>query len=281
MQPTDQHVYAAPRHVSDIKDCYFYHTMHVPGHGVVEGEWDLRNGVDDYLGRVPLNGKRVLEMGTASGFLCFEMEKRGAEVVAYDLSEHDNWDVVPFGGTIAKEYIADRKDRIRGLNNAWWFTRELLQSKARVVYGSVYEVPAAIGDVDITTFGSILLHVRDPFLAIQRAAALTKETIVITDVSGRIPRQIYLPFMLLPRAIRKHTVDRIRLAPAFLPDPRKRWPWDAWWHLTPELVERFLHILGFTDTTITSHSQSYRSARRSVGLFTVVGRRTAPRTKPV
>ena len=280
MEPTDQHVYAAPRHVSDIKDCYFYHTMHVPGHGVIEGEWDLRNGVDNYLGRVPLNGKRVLEVGTASGFLCFEMEKRGAEVVAYDLSEHDSWDVVPFGGMIANEYLADRKERIRGLNNAWWFMRDLLQSKARVVYGSVYEIPAAIGDVDITTFGSVLLHVRDPFLAIQRAAALTKETIVITDVSGRIPRQIYLPFMLLPRAIRKHTVDRIRLAPAFLPDPAKRWPWDGWWHLTPQLVERFLQILGFTDTTTTYHSQSYSSARRSVELFTVVGRRTAPQVTP-
>ncbi|HEY4442105.1 MAG TPA: hypothetical protein VGN14_16725, partial [Candidatus Elarobacter sp.] len=68
-----------------LEACYFYHTMELPGVGTVEGEWDLRTGVDAYLGGEELRGKRVLEIGTASGFLCFAMERRGAEVIGYDL----------------------------------------------------------------------------------------------------------------------------------------------------------------------------------------------------
>jgi hypothetical protein len=30
--------------VGDPADCSFYHTMEVPGHGIMTGEWDLRGG---------------------------------------------------------------------------------------------------------------------------------------------------------------------------------------------------------------------------------------------
>lgn len=36
--------------------------------------------------------------GTASGFPCFEMERHGAEVVAFDLSAEHPLDMVPFAG---------------------------------------------------------------------------------------------------------------------------------------------------------------------------------------
>src|SRR5437667_328088 len=82
--PRKSSIYAEPRTVTDLEDCYFYHSMEIPGHGLVEGPWDLRGGVDDYLGGVDLRDKRVLEIGTASGFLCFTMQGRGAEVVALE-----------------------------------------------------------------------------------------------------------------------------------------------------------------------------------------------------
>jgi hypothetical protein len=72
----DDKIFAAPEKVEDVADCYFYHTMELPGYGVINGDWDLRHGVDDYLGNVTFAGKRVLEIGPASGFLAFEMEKR-------------------------------------------------------------------------------------------------------------------------------------------------------------------------------------------------------------
>src|SRR5262249_47083940 len=63
--------YASPRTVTDLADCYFYHTLELPGYGLVEGEWDLRAGAEAYLGGVDFRGRRVLEVGPASGFLCF------------------------------------------------------------------------------------------------------------------------------------------------------------------------------------------------------------------
>jgi hypothetical protein len=31
--------------VPDFKECYFYHTLNVPGHGVINGQWDLRDNI--------------------------------------------------------------------------------------------------------------------------------------------------------------------------------------------------------------------------------------------
>ena len=43
-----QKIFAEPLNVENIADCYFYHTMELPGYGVIEGEdWDLRGGVDE------------------------------------------------------------------------------------------------------------------------------------------------------------------------------------------------------------------------------------------
>src|SRR5712691_8821908 len=168
--------------VTDPADCYFYHTMDIPGYGRVEGEWDLREGVREYLGNVDLRGKRVLEMGTANGFLCFEMERRGAEVVAYDLSENQDWDVVPYARQDGAAFVSARREHIRRLNNAFWFCHRAFGSKSKMVYGDVYSVPQEIGQVDVTTFGSILLHLRDPFLALQKALRLTRTTVIVTDV---------------------------------------------------------------------------------------------------
>lgn len=243
--------YAPPRVVTDPAECVWYHTMHIPGVGVVEGEWDLRDGVDEYLGGVPLEGRRVLEVGTASGFLCFEMERRGAEVVAYDLSERQPWDVVPFDAD-----DLDRSEVSRRLNNGWWLAHRAFGSSARVAYGTVYEVPASIGPVDVATFGCVLLHVRDPFLALQRGLALTEGTVVVTELAGD-PVARDLPQMTL------------------IPDPATGGPRTAWWYLPPELVRRMVGVLGFERTELTFHTQTYMG--QPCELYTLVGHRTRPR----
>ena len=71
--------YAEPRTVTSLDDCYFYHTVEIPGHSVVTGEWDLRPGLDAYLGHFDFAGKRVLDVGAASGILSFHVERQGAE----------------------------------------------------------------------------------------------------------------------------------------------------------------------------------------------------------
>jgi len=80
-------VYASGRGKIKFEDCNFYHTVEVPGIGTVTGEWDLRGHVDEYLGGYNFSHKRVLEIGPASGFLTFEMERRRANVVALEVPD--------------------------------------------------------------------------------------------------------------------------------------------------------------------------------------------------
>src|SRR5271169_692926 len=94
--PMTSEPYAEPRNITSLDDCYFYHSMDLPGYGAVSGEWDLRTGLDAYLGNYDFAGKRVLDVGAASGILSFHAESRGAEVVSFDLSEEYSWDIVPF-----------------------------------------------------------------------------------------------------------------------------------------------------------------------------------------
>jgi hypothetical protein len=83
--------FAQPPDGVKFEDCDFYHTVEIPGRGVVHGQWDLRKHVDDYLGGYCFVGKRVLEIGPASGFLTFEMERRGADVVASKVPDEPGW----------------------------------------------------------------------------------------------------------------------------------------------------------------------------------------------
>ncbi len=66
--------FSQPRRGIRFEDCTFYHTIDIPSRGLVRGQWDLRGHVDEYLGGYNFAGKRVLEIGPASGFLTFEME---------------------------------------------------------------------------------------------------------------------------------------------------------------------------------------------------------------
>ena len=72
--------------MTNVDECSFYHHMDLPGPKEVGRGWDLRKTVDDYLGNFDFRGKRALDVGTASGFLTFEIEKRGAEVVSFDMA---------------------------------------------------------------------------------------------------------------------------------------------------------------------------------------------------
>jgi hypothetical protein len=45
--------YQAPRTVTDLSTCFFYHSMDIPGYGTQKGHWDLRGRFNDYIGNVP------------------------------------------------------------------------------------------------------------------------------------------------------------------------------------------------------------------------------------
>jgi SAM-dependent methyltransferase len=223
--------YAAPLTVERKEDCFFYHKVHIPGVGDVGEQWDLRSSIEDYLGRFDFRGKRVLDVGTASGFMTFEMEKRGAEVVSFDMLDGAQWDVVPhvaFQNDLEKmrqrhSYMHQR------LKNAYWFTHKRFGSKARVYYGDVYDLPGGLGTFDVAIFGMILGHLRDPFQALYSASRLVTGTIIVTNQMMETKE----PFG------------------AFIPS-RENGERAAWWGLSRACITQMLGILGFEVKSTTT-----------------------------
>jgi SAM-dependent methyltransferase len=243
-------IFAAPQKVEDVADCYFYHTMELPGHGVIKGrDWDLRSGVDDSLGNVAFSGQRVLEIGPASGFLTFEMEKRGADVVSVEVTGDHSWDFVPYPAARLEEVISPRRIVMQQLKNSYWFSHAAHQSNAKIYYGNVYNLPAALGQFDIAVMGSVLLHCRDPLRIIEQCGKMATSLIIIDmfhpDLEG---------------------APVCRLAPT-----PQNFLWHTWWHFSTQFFVQFLAVMGFTASEILRHQQHHRG--RPYTLFTVVGRR--------
>lgn len=256
MQPmSSKDIYAPPQTVTDLDECHFYHSMDIPGYGYVEGEWDLRGHEDEYLGGVDLQGKRVLEVGTASGFLCFYMESQGAEVVAHDLAVEGEWDIVPFSGYDYQQRILDAKTHVGRIHNGYWLCHRAHNSQAKVVYGTTYDIPEEIGLVDVSVVSSVLLHLRDPFLALQNALRLTAETVVIAEMLPTQP-QLTGPHM------------------RFMPDFNTCEPKALWWVFSPDIIKRFIGVLGFEDAEVKYHSPMFKRNNAQVPYYTVVGHRT-------
>ncbi|MDQ1392721.1 MAG: hypothetical protein QOF30_1698 [Acidimicrobiaceae bacterium] len=255
-------LYAAAPPAVDIADCIFYHVMDLPGYGTTSGEWDLRGHEAEYLGQVPLAGKRVLEIGPASGHLTFWMEQQGADVVAYDLGPDDQSDLLLYAHT-DRQAMAQRQFARRNLvANGWWFAHRAFGSRARRAHGTVYQIPAELGPFEVTTVSAVLLHLRDPFGALQRALDLTTETVIITEPAGS-------GASWWRRLLRRYSAAHIN----FLPDARTGQPDDGWWGLNPEVVQRMLAVLGFSQSTVSYHSQRYIRDNKDMANFTVVAHR--------
>jgi O-methyltransferase len=245
----NNNIFARPLKVEDMADCYFYHTMELPGHGVIQGrDWDLRRGVDEYLGNVSFAGQHVLEIGPASGFLTFEMEKRGAEVISIEVTTEHGWDFVPYSAKRLEEVFGPRQIVMQQLKNSYWFSHAALQSKARVYYGDVYKLPAALGQFDIAVMAAVLLHCRDPLRIVEQCGKMAR-LVVITDM--------FHPDL--------EGSPVCRLAPT----PQK-FLWDTWWHFSTQFFTQFLAVMGFTATQTSTHRQCHRG--RAHTLFTIVGR---------
>jgi O-methyltransferase len=242
-------IFAVPQKVEDVADCYFYHTVELPGYGVISGDWDLRRGVDDYLGNVAFAGHRVLEIGPASGFITFEMEKRGAEVVSVEVTAEHGWDFVPYPASKLEEVFGPRRIVMQRLKNSYWFSHAVQQSRARVYYGDVYNLPSSLGKFDIAVMGSVLLHCRDPLRIIEQCGK-NATSLIITDM--------FHPDL--------EDAPICRLAPT-----SQNFLWHTWWHFSTQFFTQFLAVMGFNKTKTSTHQQYHRG--RAYTLFTIVGQR--------
>ena len=79
--------FIAPTVVTDAKQCFFYHSMDIPDHGFVQGACDMRESIAHVVDPVDFKGKRVIEIGPASGFYAFQMENRGGRRICRALAE--------------------------------------------------------------------------------------------------------------------------------------------------------------------------------------------------
>ena len=244
--------YADPRPVRDIESCYFYHRMELPGVGVVGGAWDLRETIDGYLAGFQFAGKRVLDVGAASGFPSFEMERRGAEVVSFDMSPDGRWDVVPLAGMDVNAVVQHKRESWVSLTNAYWFAHSALHSRAKVFYGDVYDLPQDLGTFDVAFLGSVLLHLQNPFEALHSAARRTRDVLIVTEPAYRAAGP-QMEFM-----------------------PTRSGPVDTWWRLSEGCVAQMMDVLGFDVERITHsrHTLTLEAKARSFEFFSVVGRRT-------
>lgn len=223
--------YAEPPPVSPpLSDCLFYHSIELPGIGLREGQWDLRPGIDEYLGPTDFEGLRVLEIGTANGFVCFELEKRGAEVVAVDLPEPATYDVRP--GAEQEVDPEAMRSGLRQIRNAWWLGHALLSSSAKVVYAHVNDLPAAIGRFDVVVLANVLQHCREPVSALLNAARLA-DSVVVTESDWMAGFNDELPGLILFEGSAPY----------------------SWFQVKPPLVSALLAELGLTDQRLTRHEQ--------------------------
>jgi hypothetical protein len=249
-------IYAQPRVVEDPASCLFYHTMELPGFGVVPGQWDLRGRLNDYLGGIPLKGRRILDAGTASGFLSFEMERQGAEVVSFDADTAERIALLPFRNSL---YSVNRPEWTRATNayldmlkNSYWLAHRLNQSRCKAYYGDVYDLPESLGMFDVVVIGQILVHLKDPVNAMASAARRCTDTLVI--VEGMIDSE-----------------DRFA---KFFARAESGPEW-IWWQYSTGLYRELMDIIGFDVVSLTEsrYTCTHNYTNGAVAVNTLVARR--------
>lgn len=170
-------MYIQPKKNIDIKDCRFYHTIKLPNENQINARWNLTKCIDDYLSNFNFEGKRVIDIGSASGYLSFEMEKRGADVVSFDMLDGSYWDHLIFPGC-----EKPKAEKSNGLFNSYEYLHEKLNSKNKIFRGNIYEpLPSEIGYFDVAVFGTMLSHVRDPILTLMNILLRVKDYAILIN----------------------------------------------------------------------------------------------------
>jgi tRNA (mo5U34)-methyltransferase len=158
----------------------WYHCIEVTPGVVTPGMFDLRAVVP----RLPwpeVQGRRCLDIGTFDGFFAFELERRGArEVVASDISDHEQWDWEHHLRSRGPEYMRAVFGEAQG--QGFEVARELLGSSVSRELISVYDLsPERVGEFDVVLCGSLLLHLRDPLRALEAIRSVCREWLLCTN----------------------------------------------------------------------------------------------------
>ena len=160
------------------------------------------------------------------------MEKRGADVVAFDLAEELTYDAPPLPG--AYLHPETYRDGLRMIRNGYWLGHHLHKSRAKVAYGHANHLPDFLGTFDIGVLGNILQHLQDPVGALLGLARRC-DTILVTEADWFAGSHNDLKGMIY--------FDKDN-------------PY-SWYQVKPPLLEAFLRRMGFGEFRLTRHKQHF------------------------
>ncbi len=156
----------AARRALEENPALWYHTIELAPGVVTPGFIDLRTAAKRLL-PADLRGRRALDVGTFDGFWAFEMERRGADVVAIDLERIELAEFPP----LRRPRLEERRER-EGfeLGTGFRLAAAAIGSGVERIPCNVYDLTAdAIGGpVDLAFNGATLTHLRDPVRALER-----------------------------------------------------------------------------------------------------------------
>jgi tRNA (mo5U34)-methyltransferase len=141
----------AHRQVERLKALGWYHSIELPDGSVIEGHQSiaqLRRRLAMFPVPEDLRGKRVLDIGAWDGWFSFEMERRGASVLALDSTK----------------------------NTRLLEARKVLGSKIDYHIGDICRLTwRDLGTFDIVLFLGVLYHVKHPILALENVCGMTRD----------------------------------------------------------------------------------------------------------
>lgn len=212
----------------------WYHCIELAPGLVSPGMFDLRPYVHRYGLPPDLSGQRALDVGTFEGFWAFELERRGADVTALDIDLIQSLDWPP--------RLRPSQDGVRGEGFA--LACAALGSSVERVGLSIYDAtPERLGGTfDLVFCGSVLIHLRDPMLALERMAALCHGRFILADEYSRLLQAIPL----------RNTAEF-----------RGETPWMTWWRPSARTWRAMVRCAGFEQ--VNEHGRfglKFRSSRK-------------------
>ncbi len=190
----------------------WFHTMQLSEDVRTAGVYDPVRTLSRLKLPARMDGTRVLDVGAWDGFYSFEMERRGAEVLATD-------DYCWGGGGW-------------GTRDGFDLAREAFASEVKDLRVDPLDLsPERVGGTfDVVMLLGVLYHTRDPLLVLEHVRSVTKKMLILETEAG----------MLLTR----------RPAVEFFPGTELNNDPTNWWAPNERALVGMLHAVGFASVDV-------------------------------
>jgi tRNA (mo5U34)-methyltransferase len=169
--------------MKEMKDIKWFHSIEIePGvHTISAAETEkLRKRENSYFKGVDFTGKSVLDIGAWDGYFSFAAKRRGAGRILS--TDHVCWSGPGWGNKDGYDFartklgMTDIEDKDIDIPDI---------------------SPESVGKFDIVLFMGIFYHLRHPFLGLEKAASVAKDTIIVETALDatlmRRPMMVFYP----------------------------------------------------------------------------------------